>query len=124
MSVRAVEAGKTDQSFPKRVRILRPAGFRRVYAEGLKISGPYFAAFCLRRAEPEGPKIGFTAPRALGKAVVRNRIKRRMREAVRRQLFRLEPQWEIVFNPRRSVLGAPAEDLAREIERLFSRCKQ
>jgi ribonuclease P protein component len=118
-----VEAGKADQSFPKRVRILAPADFRRVYAEGLKVSGPYFAAFCLRRPETAGPKIGFTAPRALGKAVVRNRIKRRTREAVRRQLFRLEPQWEIVFNPRRSVLEAPMEDLAREIERLFSRCK-
>ncbi len=124
MAVRAVEAGKADHSFPKQVRILRPADFRRVYAEGSKVSSPYFAAFCLRRAETEGPKIGFTAPRALGKAVVRNRIKRRMREVVRRQLFRLEPQWEIVFNPRRSVLEAPVEDLAREIERLFSRCKQ
>jgi len=122
--VRAVQAGTPDQSFPKRVRLLRPADFRRVYEGGTKVSTPYFAAFCLRRGGTEGPRVGFTAPRSLGKAVVRNRIKRRMREAVRRRLFRLEPEWDIVFNPRRSVLTAPMEDLAREVERLFSRCKQ
>ena len=41
-----------------------------------------FAAFCVRETQWEGPHIGFTCPRALGKAVVRNRIKRRVREAV------------------------------------------
>ncbi|MGA2328998.1 MAG: ribonuclease P protein component [Bryobacteraceae bacterium] len=105
------------------MRILRPADFRRVYAEGLRVSGPYFAAFCLSRAGTQGPRIGLTAPRALGKSVIRNRIKRRIREAVRRQLRQLEPQWEIVINPRRAVLKAPFAELAREIGRLFSRCK-
>ena len=56
-----------------------------MYAEGFRVSGPYFAAFCLRRAAPEGSRIGFTVPRALGGSVVRNRLKRRIREAVRLQ---------------------------------------
>jgi len=103
--------------------MLRSADFRRVYAEGRRITGPYFAAFCLG-GSGAGPKIGFTVPRALGKSVDRNRIKRRMREAVRRQLSELEPQWEIVINPRRAALEAPFGELAREVSRLFSRCKQ
>ena len=61
-------------------------------------------------------------PRALGKAVVRNRIKRRVREAVRFHLDRLKPQWSIVINPRRKALDAPLPDLQREVERLFLRC--
>ena len=76
----------------------------------------------MRETEPDGPHIGFTTPRALGKAVVRNRIKRRLREAVRLQLDRLNPQWSIVFNPRRKALDAPTSDLQREVERLFLRC--
>ena len=94
-----------------------------MYAEGFRVSGPYFAAFCLRRATPEGSRIGFTVPRALGGSVVRNRLKRRIREAVRLQLHSLEPQWEIVINPRGAALAAPAANLEREVLRLFSRCK-
>ncbi len=87
------------------------------------MAGPYFAAFCAREEAASGPRVGFTAPRALGKAAVRNRIKRRMREAVRKRLELLAPGWRIVINPRRAALEAPFEELAREVERLFARCK-
>ncbi len=76
----------------------------------------------MREARPDGPRIGFTVPRALGNAVVRNRIKRRVREAVRFHLDWLKPQWSIVINPRRKAYEAPLPDLQREIERLFLRC--
>jgi ribonuclease P protein component len=61
-------------------------------------------------------------PKALGNSVVRNRLRRRTREAVRLHLHQLEP-WDIVINPRRAGLTAPFEALSREVERLFSLCK-
>lgn len=86
----------------------------------------YFAVFCLRMTATSGQpaRIGFTLPRALGKAVLRNRIRRRMREAARAQLARLNGNWKLVFNPRRSVLDAPFEDLCRETARVFDRCNE
>lgn len=89
----------------------------------------YFVAFCIRaadkpEAEPGPSRFGFTVPRALGHAVQRNRIKRRMREAVRHQFAALPTGWAVVFNPRRNVLDAPFEDLCREVERLFRRCNE
>jgi ribonuclease P protein component len=104
-----------------------------VYDHGTRYSGPYFAAFYARRVDASspngeaasrqaGPRIGFTVPRALGGAVVRNRIKRRVREAVRLRLDQLDPQWEIVFNPRRAAMNSPFNELTREVERLFLRC--
>ena len=104
-----------------------------MYEHGTRYSGAYFAAFYARREDParlaaddpvgiSGPRIGFTLPRSLGGAVVRNRIKRRVREAVRLRLDRLSPQWEIVFNPRRRAMDATFESLTAEIERLFHRC--
>jgi ribonuclease P protein component len=108
--------------FPKRVRLLRSQDFRRVYNGGARFAGPFFVAFCLFEPAVCGPRVGFTVPRALGKAVVRNRIKRRVREAVRFHLNQLSPEWSIVINPRRTALDAPLPDLKREVERLFLRC--
>lgn len=76
----------------------------------------------MREPEADGPHIGFTCPRALGNAVVRNRIRRRFREAVRFHLDRLNPQWSIVINPRRKSFDAPMPELRREVEKLFLRC--
>jgi ribonuclease P protein component len=93
-----------------------------VYDNGVRYACPLFAAFCVRETEADGPRIGFTLPRAVGKSVIRNRIRRRVREAVRLQLEQLNPQWSIVINPRRKALEAPVEEVRREIERLFRRC--
>jgi len=63
--------------------------------------------------------VGYTTPKALGPAVARNRIKRRLREAVRLRLPGLGPGWEFVFNPRRAALDAEFSRLTGEVERLF-----
>jgi len=107
--------------FPKRVRLLRSQDFRRVYDHGARHACPLFAAFCVREPEPGGPRIGFTVPRALGKAVLRNRIKRRFREAVRACLDGLTSPWSIVINPRRRAFDAPMPELQREVAKLFAR---
>jgi len=87
------------------------------------MSGPYFAAFCLRvEREGEGPRLGFTVARAFGKAVKRNRAKRRIRELLRVRMSEIAPQWDIVINPRRQALTASPVELRREVDRLVSKC--
>jgi ribonuclease P protein component len=83
-----------------------------------------FAAFCLRVPEQrDGPRIGFTVSRAMGKSVIRNRMKRRMREAVRLNLEHLPPEWSVVFNPRKALLDARFPDIEAEVRKVFSRCE-
>jgi len=109
--------------FPKDVRILRRSDFRKVYDEGSRFSSPYFAAFCLKRPEQgNGPKVGFTVTKALGKAVVRNRMKRRLREAVRLNLGGLPGCWMVVMNGRRPLLEGEFSSIQREVGRLFAQC--
>ena len=118
------ERGSAPRSltFPKTRRLLRPAEFRQVYDSGERVPGRSFTAFFWRAPAPDGPRIGFTATRALGKAVARNRMRRRVREAVRRNLPRLSPYYRIVFNLRRAASQMPFAEIETEVTRLFDRC--
>ena len=66
-----------------------------------------------------GSRIGLTVPKALGNAVVRNRIKRRMREAVRHALPLLGAPVDVVLHPRRVVLEMEFSQLRREVAGVF-----
>jgi ribonuclease P protein component len=80
-----------------------------------------FAAFCLARPNDFGPRLGLTVPRALGGAVTRNRIKRRLRAAFR--LHRAEfGAWDIVLNPRRAALTAPFAEIERAFQKVIEKC--
>jgi ribonuclease P protein component len=111
--------------FPRTARILRSADFRVVYDNGFRLSNPIFAAFCLARTksgEGAGVRLGLTVPRAIGGAVVRNRIKRRLREAFRKHREEFGPQWDIVLNPRRASLNAPFLELEKAFKRVIEKC--
>jgi ribonuclease P protein component len=112
-----------EQSFPQSSRILRSADFRTVYDHGTRVSGPLFAAFCLRReAGDAGVRIGLTVPKALGGAVVRNRIKRRLRAAFRLHRADWNLDWDIVLNPRKAAIRAPFADLERALAEVIRKC--
>jgi ribonuclease P protein component len=116
----------TKLGFPKSVHILKSSDFRKVYEQGSRLAGPYFAAFLLAvpREPGAGPRLGFTVPRAFGKATKRNRAKRRIRELLRVRLPEFDPRWDVVINPRRPVIEATPDQLQREVERLVSRCRR
>lgn len=73
-----------------------------------------------RRSETVGPRVGLTVPKVLGKAVDRNRIKRRLREIVRQELPALGGHpLDLVLHPKRTVLTADFAALAREVRGIF-----
>lgn len=110
-------------------RLRRHADYQRVYKATRKQWAKQIAYFaCSRepgsqealRSETAGPRIGLTVPKALGKAVERNRIKRRLREAVRASLPLLNGlPVDIVLHPKRTVLDADFSLLQREVATIF-----
>jgi ribonuclease P protein component len=107
-------------------RLRKHADYQRVYKVGRKQFGRQMAYFfALRdaeasaRSETTGPRIGLTVPKALGEAVTRNRIKRRLREAVRAALPLLGAPVDVVLHPRRSVLEAEFAVIEREVQTIF-----
>jgi ribonuclease P protein component len=112
--------------FPKSSHLLKRPDFRRVYDTGTRYSSRLLSAFLLDNRDetrPHAARVGFTVPKALGKAVVRNRIRRRTREAVRLDYAAIGPTWDIVIHPRRAALDAPFEELRREVRRLLAKCE-
>jgi ribonuclease P protein component len=73
----------------------------------------------VRRSDTPGPRIGLTVPKALGGAVDRNRIKRRLREAVRAALPLISAPVDVILHPRRSVIDLDFTLLKREVAQIF-----
>src|SRR5437762_13165788 len=95
-----------NRGFPRSVRLLRHADFERVYKQGRRHFSAHMTVFYLQRLEGEGLRIGFTVGKMLGGAVQRNRMKRRLREAVRLEATWPGPAADVVINPMKSVLAA------------------
>jgi ribonuclease P protein component len=75
--------------------------------------------FFLPQAEG-GARVGFTVGRVLGGAVQRNRIKRRLREAVRLRRSTLKGAVDVVINPKKSVLTLEFALVLEEVGRAFA----
>jgi ribonuclease P protein component len=109
-------AGKTN---PRGGRLLRHADFERVYKLGRRHFSANMTVFYLRRAEGDGMRVGFTVGRALGGAVDRNRMKRRLRESVRLCRPAASPAVDVVINPKKTVRTVEFSLLLSEVSRAF-----
>lgn len=117
---------RARRSFPRGGRLLRHADFERVYKLGRRHFSPLITVFYLERQPANGAKatasgirVGFTVGRALGGAVQRNRIKRRLREAVRLTRPVTTTDADVVINPKKVVLTADFNTLVNEMRQAF-----
>lgn len=116
-------------SIPRQHRLRKHSEFELVYRCGRRHFSSAFTAFYLLRkqdvelsAEEQlqgDPQIGITVGRALGKATVRNRIKRRVRAAVGQNLKLLTRPVDIVINPKKIVVEIDYQQLNSEMARAF-----
>ena len=107
--------------FPRAARLLKHSDFDRVYKQGRRHFSSHMTVFYLRQ-EAGGARVGFTVGRVLGGAVERNRIKRRLREAVRLRRGALTGAVDgvgvdVVINPKKSVLTLEFRVVLEEVGR-------
>jgi len=122
---RSVEqpAATVGAGFPRAGRLLKHSDFERVYKQGRRHFSSHMTVFYLRQEEAPSPeqsaRVGFTVGKVLGGAVERNRIKRRLREAVRlrRAVLKSAGAVDVVINPKKSVLTLEFSVVLEEVGR-------
>jgi ribonuclease P protein component len=114
--------------FPKGARLLRRAEFLSVKQQGKSFAdGPLAASFVARVDLPTRAgmraaacRVGLTVSSKVGGSVVRNQVKRRLREAVRHELSALPPV-DLVLVARASSVTASVADFRRWLIRAAAR---
>jgi ribonuclease P protein component len=126
-SNQGVEPRKAKATFERTARLLRHTDFERVYKQGRRHFSASMTVFYLDRQAAgsakvpaiPGLRVGFTVGRALGGAVHRNRMKRRLREAVRLTRPRPGPGADVVINPKKVLLTTSFDALLNEVRLAF-----
>jgi ribonuclease P protein component len=99
------------------VSLTRNKDFRTLYARGKQSAGVYLVVYS-RPNRRESIRLGLTVSTKLGNAVIRNRIRRRLREAIRLQEHRFRKGIDIVVVARAKALNAPFPALQQELVRM------
>ena len=106
------------QDFPRTARLVRRSEYDAVYREGRRRTSREFAVF-LRANGLDESRFGWSIKKALGSAVKRNRIRRRIREIIRLHRQEISPGWDIVIHPRTSVATAEFVGLTEELLKIL-----
>ena len=97
-----------------RTTLKKNSDFRRLYSKGKSAVTPYMAVYC-RRNKGGVNRLGYTVSTKLGHAVVRNRVRRRLREIFRLNQSGLAQGYDMILVARTRAVGAEY----RELERAF-----
>lgn len=104
----------------RRYRLRDKERFRQVKETGVSYAHPMLVLCLMPNGEPIS-RCGFTVGRRVGKAVKRNRARRRLREAVRLMWDLIAPGWDMVWIARPAINRAEFVDLQGVCARLLRR---
>ena len=88
-----------------RCTLKKNSDFRRLYSKGKSTVNPYMAVYCRRNGRGVN-RVGYTVSTKLGHAVVRNRVRRRLREIYRLNAPSLKTGYDIIIVARTRCVGA------------------
>ena len=100
-------------------RLRKHADYQRVYEASRKRRSSSMSWFLAPQTETNVPRVGLTAGQVVGKSHERNRIKRRMREVLRKHVDLLPAGCDLILHPQRIVLTMEFTKLEAEVVRIL-----
>lgn len=101
-------------------KITRNDEFKKVFLEGKRIESNNLTFFFLRNGYKFN-RLGVVVKKEIGKAVVRNKIKRRIREAYRRINEKLFQGYDIIIIAKKNIVELDCFEIYNELENLFTK---
>jgi ribonuclease P protein component len=105
------------EGLPPQRRVLRSGDFARIERQGVRASGPLLVLVARPRRDGKPGRIGFTISKKVGNAVVRNGVRRRLKELVRRRKHWLDAR-DLVVIARPEAAGASCAALHTALQAL------
>ncbi len=97
-----------------------PQDFAAIQGAGTYVSNPLLSARFLR-TDLEVTRFGLSTGRRLGGAVVRNRVRRRIREVLRVMAPSFQPGWDVLIIARPAIVAADHDALVGALQRTLVR---
>lgn len=108
----------SEYGYPKKERLLKRGGYLSLSRDGKKCHKKHFLCIYKRRGGTRS-RLGITVSKKVGKAVIRNRLKRMCREFFRHNKHRLESAWDINIIARHSAGAVPRKKALKSLEEIF-----
>lgn len=107
------------ERFPKSIRVKKESEFKRIIQTGTKEKGENLIVFRLQADDDQGQRFGIRIPGGVKNAVGRNRIKRVIREVLRKNRGRFAANEGVVVVCWASALRVDADKLNRDLQSLI-----
>ena len=108
------------ERFPRRERLTRRSDFLHAYKEGKRWTSGPFVCYVVRQTG-QGRKLGCAVSRKVGRAVVRNRVKRYIREVYRKHRSLLIDDIHLVVVAQATSGQAGCNECAAAMQRIFQK---
>lgn len=103
-------------------RLRKKSDFKRTYSMGKSYATPFLVLYVKKRdGKGKSVRIGFSVSKRLGNAVVRNKLKRRLRAGIQPILHQINQEYDLIFIAREKIKGISFQDVEKNILNLLKR---
>lgn len=107
---------------PKKFRLRKNIDFRKTYKRGKSLATRNLVMY-IKKNNLKDSRIGFSISKKIGKAHIRNKLKRQLREIIRKKIPLIKKGYDIIFIARQGIKFSSFKDMEKDIMFLLKKGK-